>query len=412
MSRSLTDDLHGVRKRVAQSLAGVPEWFGGILVGSQAALLSLLLVIAPALTIAASAPTADRSSNVDWAGAASLATHFWLLAHGVPLHTQQATFSIAPLGLTLISMAMLVAIARRFGTRTWGSWAIAVASYAGTAAIVAAVAYAKSADAVPAVVTATVVAALMAAPSVAWGIWRAHGAEFGWLMRVPVRVRTGVRLASGTLALMVFAAAATGAVWAFVGRRDIANSVDALGLDAVGGTLLAVTETLYAPVLVVWMLAWLTGQGFIVGENSLYTPGTLEVGALPEVPLLGALPGASGGILVWAPVILVVLAVIARLAMRRRLDLHWADLASSAIAVGVVGVSVAVLSVLATGSLGPGRMSEVGVSWLPVSLVAMGLTAAGYAVVGGLDVLIVRVLKPRLVGVTSRRGVGNAAKEQ
>ncbi|WP_061962885.1 cell division protein PerM [Demequina aurantiaca] len=396
MARSLTSDLSSARKRVRESLTGVPEWFGGILVGSQAALLSLLMVIAPALTIAASAPTADSSTNVDWAGATSLGTHFWLLAHGVALVTPQATFSIAPLGLTLISMAMLVAIARRFATRSWGSWAIAVGSYAGTVAIVASIMYARSADAVTAVTTATVVAVLMAAPSVAWGIWRAHGAEFGWLDRIPLWVRTGVRLGAGTLMLMLFAAALVGAAFAFTGREAIADSSSSLGLDAVGGTLLAVTETLYVPVMVVWMLAWLTGQGFIVGGNSLYSPQTLEVGALPNVPLLGALPSASGGVLVWAPVVLIVVAAIARFAMRRRLDLHWADVKASVVAVVVVGASVAGLGIIASGSLGPGRMSEAGVSWLPVALVSSGLVAAGFAVVGGLEFLIRRVLVPRV----------------
>jgi len=396
MARSLTSDLRGARKRVTQSLTGVPEWVGGILVGSQAALLSLLMVIAPALTIAASAPRADGSGVVDWAGAAGLGTNFWLLAHGVPLVTPDASFSIPPLGLTLIAMAMLVAIARRFATKSWGSWAIAVGSYAGTVAIVASVMFAASADAVSAVTTATVVAVLMAAPSVAWGIWRAHGAEFGWLTRIPMFVRTGLRLASGTLALMVFAAALTGAAFAFVGRDAISNSASSLGLDAVGGTLLAITETLYVPVMVVWMLAWVTGQGFIVGENSLYSPHTLEAGALPDVPILGALPSVAGGLLLWAPVVIVALAAIARLAMRRRLNLHWADLKASVIAVAVVGLGVAALSAIATGSLGPGRMTQVGISWLPVSLVSAGLVAGGFAAVGGTEFLVRRVLIPRL----------------
>jgi hypothetical protein len=367
-----------------------------VLVGSQAALLSLLMVIAPSLTIAASAPTEDGSTAVDWAGAASVGTHFWLLAHGVPLTTTQATVSVAPLGLTLISMAMIVAIARRFATRSWGSWGIAVASYAGTVALVAGVMYAKSADAVPAVVTATAVAVMMAAPSVAWGIWRAHGAEFGWLVRVPGQIRVGLRLASGTLALMLLVAALASVAWAVVGRDQIANSASSLGLDAVGGTLLALTETVYVPVIVVWMLAWLTGQGFIVGQNSLYSPHTLEMGALPDVPLLGALPGAAGGALEWAPVVLIAVAVLARLALRRRLRLDWADLTSSAIAVGAVGVVVAALSMLASGSLGPGRMTQVGIAWLPVALVAMGLTAAGYGLLGGIEYLVVRIVKPRL----------------
>lgn len=396
MARSLTTDLRGAHKRVRESLAGVPQWFGGILVGVQAALLSLLMVIAPAMTIAASAPTSDGSSAVDWAGAASLGTSLWLLAHGVPLTAGGATFSIAPLGLTMISMAMLVAIARRFATRSWGSWAISVASYAGTVALVTGVVYASSADAASAVTRATVVAAAMAVPSVAWGIWRAHGAEFGWLNRMPMELRTGLRLACGTLALMLTAAAVAGAAWAFAGRYAIAGAVAALNVDVVGGTLLALLETLYVPVMVVWMLAWITGQGFVMGTDSLYSPHAVEVGALPQVPLLGALPSMSGGVLVWAPAIIVALAIIARVAMRGRLKLRWADAVASAIALGLVALGVAALGIVASGSLGPGRLGEAGVAWLPVTLVATGLVALGYALAGGVEVLVVEVIRPRM----------------
>ena len=50
------------------------------------------------------------------------------------------------------------------------------------------------------------------------------------------------------------------ALWVLAGRATIGDVVRGLGLDAVGGVVLAVAELAYLPNLVVWALAWLDGR--------------------------------------------------------------------------------------------------------------------------------------------------------
>ena len=57
--------------------------------------------------------------------------------------------------------------------------------------------------------------------------------------------------------------------------------------------MLAVAELAYLPNLVVWALAWLTGAGFAVGAGTHFAPDDVVGGALPAVPMLGALPSAD-----------------------------------------------------------------------------------------------------------------------
>src|SRR5690606_20797038 len=97
---------------------------------------------------------------------------------------------------------------------------------------------------------AGLVAAVVAAPSVALGIWRAHGADLAWLSTLPLAVRTGLRMGAGIVGSHVILAAAVGAVWTFTGRHAIAELATGLAPDAVGGVTIAALESLYVPTLV------------------------------------------------------------------------------------------------------------------------------------------------------------------
>ncbi|PKQ25608.1 MAG: hypothetical protein CVT64_09315 [Actinobacteria bacterium HGW-Actinobacteria-4] len=379
MSRSLAGDLRALAVRIRRVLEGVPGWLAGVLVGVQAAALGLLAVLAPAWAAIAAAPASGGSVAIDWSGAAGVAIKLWLLAHTVPIETDQATFSLVPLGLTFVCAAILAALARRFAAKSWGSWLLAVGSYAGVVAATAAVVWAGSGAHGSLVVRAAVAAVVIAGPSVAWGIWRAHGAEFGWVTSVPPAVRIGVRLGLGSTALLVLTASAVAVVWAFVGSYAMADAASALGPDAVGGLSLAIAQTMYAAVIVVWMLAWLTGLGFSVGETNLYAPSVVATDALPTIPILGALPNAAGGPLVWAPLLVVAVAAFAWATMRTALS-HW----RSAVGAGLVAVSVVALALwalmaLATGSGGPGRLAVVGPDPGAVAVVGAALVAMGFA---------------------------------
>src|SRR5690606_10055097 len=106
--------------------------------------------------------------------------------------------------------------------------------YVACVAVIAAFTWAEVDGSRALVVRAVVVAILVAGPATAVGLWRAHGATFAWLTRVPEAVRAGVRLGTGTAALALATASAAALVWAFVGRHTIADGASDLGADAVG----------------------------------------------------------------------------------------------------------------------------------------------------------------------------------
>ena len=373
--------------RLQALLASAPGWVGGALTGVQAALLGLVVVITPAFAAAAAAPTSDGSAAIDWMGVSKLAARLWLLAHGVSFYVEGVEFTLAPLGLTLLCAAILAAIARRFCTKTWASWAIATGTYAGIVVVAEIVAMRGYPGAGPRSAQTAIAALFIAGPAVAVGIWRAHGAEFGWVPRVSATVRKGLRLGLATVAASLCVAALVAGAFTYLGRDRISAAAAALGIDPLGGVALAFGEALYAPNLSVWMLGWMTGQGFSVGEGSVYAPGEVAADAVPAFPLFGALPTVSGGLLVWAPLTIVALAALMRVALRRRIAATVEDLPAVAVAVLTAAVTAAVLAGIASGSLGPGRLAFVGVEVLPVSVMVGILAALGFGVGHGLLML-------------------------
>ncbi|WP_042216280.1 cell division protein PerM [Demequina mangrovi] len=366
----------------ARIQAALPGWAGGLLAGVQGIVLSYLVVLAPALAAVAGAPSLDGSAAVDWSGAATIATDLWLLGHGVPLVTDAGVISLIPLGLPLVSGAILVAVSRRFAVKSWTSWALGVAAFAAGAALIG---WLGAPDELrPASATRAALAGiLIAAPAVAAGIWRAYGARLRVLDRVPDFIRAGLRLGLGTLALIVAAAAAVGGTWAVLAMDRVAVLSSGLGMDPLGAGALALGETLYVPTMVCWMVAWLIGPGFVVGTGSLYAPDTLTEDALPSLPLLGTLPAGSGGWWVWSPFVVMALAALARALLARRIGLDWESAKAGGVAVGSVALGLVALTGLSRGSAGPGRLQDVGAEIIPVTLIGTALVVAGYGLVWG-----------------------------
>jgi len=368
-------------------LAGAPGWLGGVLTGVQAAVLGMLVVITPAFAAVAAAPTTNGSAAIDWMGVSTLSVRLWLLAHGVPFFVEDVEFTLVPLGLTMVAAALLAAIARRFATKSWASWAIATGTYTAIVVIVEVLAMRGFPDLVGRTIQTALIAILIAGPAVAVGIWRAHGAEFGWVPRVPVAVRGGLRLGLATVASALSIAAVVAGTFTYLGRDRIAALAQALGIDPLGGIALAFGEALYAPNISVWMLGWLSGPGFSVGEGSVYAPAQVSAEALPAFPIFGALPTVSGGWFVWAPLAIVGVAAIIRLALRGRVSTELAQLPALGTAITVVAITVAFLGAIASGALGPGRLATVGVEVLPVAVTCGILAAVGFGIGQGLLLL-------------------------
>lgn len=385
--RRVLDDGAAPRFFVSD-LDGAPRWVGGMLAGLQAALLSLLVVVLPAVAAYVATSAAPATEDVAWTRAVDVAAGLWLLAHGVPFG-DQPDVTLVPLGLTALAVFGCYASARRSGYATRSALGAGIGAYAGVLLVVG------LATGVPLLHLAIGLlgGAVVAAVGLGAGLLRRPEAPRLRDVLAPVRARLpepvahGVAAGTTALAALVLLAALLATLWVVTGRSAIADVVGSLHLDAVGGAVLAVAELAYAPTLVLWAFAWLVGPGFAVGSGTAFGVDQVQAGALPAVPLLGALPApdVAGGVLELVPVVTVVAGATAALVLRRRLVTERAldaPLAGLATAV-VAGLGALVLGALARGGIGPGRMTELGPEPLLVALAV----AAGVAV-GSLLVLL------------------------
>jgi hypothetical protein len=339
-----------VTEAVSRVRAEAPGWIGGALAGIQGALFSLALVLIPMWVIASS----SSGSQISWGKATGLAARMWLMGFAVPWAVDGVPVTLIPLGIASLTFLMLMQLARRFASSTWTAGFAAVAAFAATVGVSSSLAWGGAADSQGRVVRATVVALALGTPAVAWGLLRQKGAALTWLKRVPEVIRTGVRLAVAMGSATVALAAITLVVSTLAARHLVANSATSLGVDAAGGVALAFLETLYAPTLVVWVVSWLSGAGYVLG-GVISSSAEVPTSTIPAVPLLATLPHAAGGALAWSPIVIGVRAL-------------------PAIGIGVVlvAVSVGVVSRVARGAIGPGTLAVVGPQPL-IAAVMIGL---------------------------------------
>ncbi len=368
-------------------LDGAPRWVGGLLAGLQAALLPLSLVVLP--SVAAYVVTSADPSNagIGWTHAVSLGARIWLLAHGVPMTAEGV--SITPLGLTFVALWTCALSARRSGYATGSALGAGVACYVGVALVVALACGVGGAGMVLAVLGSAVLSAIGLSAGLLRRPEARRPADLARpvLSRIPAPVRAGVTAGVMLPAALLLLAALLATVWSLAGRATIVDIVRGLGVDLVGGLVLAFGELAFLPNLVLWAFAWIVGPGFAVGDGTSFTVGGVVSAPLPAVPLLGALPqpGMTGGVLLGLPVLTLVVGAAGGWWLRRRFDSRGAsDPWWAAVAYAVTaGTVVAVLMALSAGGIGPGRMAVLGPAWLPV-----GALVAAASLVGGLLVLL------------------------
>ncbi|MFI2755165.1 DUF6350 family protein [Cellulomonas sp. P22] len=352
---------------------GTPRWVTGLLAGVQGAVLSLLVVVLPAVTAYVVTSADPSNAGTTWTDAARVGAGLWLLGHGVPLGVGDGVVTLVPLGITCLALFTCGTSARRSGYATPVGLGAGVGGYAVLTAAIALCVRASVAD----VALALLGGAAVSGAGLAAGLARRSDATLlrtfrALRSRVVPPVRTGAGAGLVALSGLVAVAAAVVVAWVLTGRSEISEVVRALDLDVVGGGVLALAQLGLVPNLVVWALAWVVGAGFQVGTGSMFTPTEVVAGPLPAVPLLGALPqpGSEGGVLAAAPLLVVVAGLVAGWWLHRRLPTdRWVDpLVAGVVAALVAGVGAALLVAAASGGVGPGRMAEVGASTLAVGL--------------------------------------------
>jgi hypothetical protein len=362
---------------------------GGARAALVAAVLGVLLVALPVVAAWAS----DARTSAALADCARTAGQVWLAAHGTALDLRDGRFDLTPLGLALLPLALLARAGRTASLHRRATSVRAAARAASTvavpyAALCAGVAAGSATSLLrPSVASAALGGLLTALVGAGAGalrpdrLWRA-----GWL-RLGERTRRTLPAAVAAVSALL----AGGAL--LVGASLLAHAGGAIDLaaatapGAVGGAGLLLVGLAYVPNAVVWGASWLAGPGFAVGTGTGVGPFAYELGAVPALPLLAALPagGVPAEVGVLALGVPIAAGALAGRVLHRRSD--GASRTRAALDVLATacwsGAAVAVLAGLAGGSAGGARLAELG-----PSVGRVGLAVALEVAVGALAALV------------------------
>jgi hypothetical protein len=202
----------------------------------------------------------------------------------------------------------------------------------------------------------------------------------GWDRFVELAARgTGIALA-GLIGLGALAVA----VAMVVRGGNVIALFEAGHVDLLGVIVVALGQLAYLPTLVVWGLSFIAGPGFSVGVGTTVSPAGTQLGVMPGIPALGALPETTSPFLLVVVLLPVAVGALAGWAVRSRfadMDASTHEVAHigsglrATVAVAIAALSAAgtaVLCAAASGSLGPARLAQTGPEPGPVAL-AVGI---------------------------------------
>ena len=405
----------------------MPLWLQGVVELIVTALFSAVAVFA-----AMSAVWATKGfGDMEFSSVAAMSAHLWLLIHGVPLDLSAAfgasagTMTLVPLGLSILPLLLCYRSGRRLARASYeGEFLIPVLSGSVTYALISSAMYgwasphpqplqALNAALVP---LGIVVAGLM------WGGYR----EARSLSRM-VGVDTAEQISqmsqysrwAGSYAWAVVRAAVVafvalvglGAVLLGIGIlagwSQIVATYQELHAGAVGDTAVTLLQLGFLPNLVIYAIAWSTGAGFSFGAGTSVGLTSSDVGTLPMLPILGAVPESMGTFGLVGLLVPLGAGAIAGWWFLREGEDHldeWVALKvpfrplSALISAVVLGVMTGIMTSfgalwlgwISYGSLGIGRFTEVGAE--PLTFAAHTALTVGAGVTFGM--LLSRALVP------------------
>ena len=183
--------------------------------------------------------------------------------------------------------------------------------------------------------------------------------------------------------LMLLACGAALLATGLIRHVDTVTALHSALDPGVGGSIaLLLAQLAFVPNAMVWAASYALGAGFAVGAGSVVAPAGTELGMLPGLPLLGALPGAGPGepaALWWLASGVLAGATAAGIAVRSR---PAARFDASSLVGGLAGVLAAVVFVglgwAAGGDLGSVRLTDLGPRLWPLLV----MTAATMGLAG------------------------------
>jgi hypothetical protein len=168
----------------------------------------------------------------------------------------------------------------------------------------------------------------------------------------------------------------------------------ALQPGVAGNIALVLLQLAFAPNAIVWSGSYALGAGFAVGPGSAVAPAGTQLGILPGLPMLGALPATGAGRpeqLWWLAAGALAGAVAAWIVVRRRPAARFDEASLVGGLAGLLGGLVFTgLGWATSGDLGSLRLAGLGPRLLP--LVIMAATTMGLSgMIVGLVLGLVRI---------------------
>lgn len=341
------------------------------------------------------------------------ATQLWLLAHGGGLTMAGVRWTLVPLGITaglamLLGFVTVGAARRGLGhartTRAPGSEvnrgrvARACMLATGGTYVLVVTGAGVFAGSVGQGLRTAIGVLLLTTVAVGWGACRGAGFKVSealpeWARPVPAAV------AAATCTVLVGGAAAL-AVGLLQHLERVTAIAAGLGADALSTIQLTLAQLLFLPNLVIWAGAWTMGAGFTFGQGSVVSPPSTDLGLLPSIPVLGALPAEGPGLwsLLWLLTGIAAGAVAVAVVLRRSPRAGFEEVA---LVSGLAGVLAALLftllGVAARGDLGVDRLTGLGPR-LGELVVLSGALIGMSALVVGMVAGAVRQLHRRAAG--------------
>jgi hypothetical protein len=334
----------------------------------------------------------------------------WLLAHHVPLAVQTpvpsdpaGTVGLVPLGLTVLPALLVARAGTAVARLRTGRWEgdQPVGGYLGElGAVTAAVAlpYAlltglvSGPAAVPSLRPAPAAAVLgglvLAAVAAGAGALRVTGVA-PLTTALPQRVRAVLAAGLAGAATLLGVGAVVAAVSLAVHYRTAVELTHAVRPGIVGGAGLLLLGVVLVPNAAVWAAAYCLGPGFALGVDSAVGPLVTDLGPVPALPLLAALPaGPTPPPAVAALAVLPLAAGVAagRVLIRRCPGRGPGRLAALGIGLAagpVAGVVAGLAALLSGGPAGPGRLATIGPSGWQVALAATAAVGVPAALTAG-----------------------------
>lgn len=349
----------------------------------------------------------ENNPDVDWLVAFRAAADFWLLSHGTGLVVPEGEILgllVPAFVVTLVPLGMTIWLARSFfnaGKRflaarsLWPGWLGGALVYGAAALGISTAAYDSTIYPVawqgvffPTILFLTfqILGSVFGQPDEIFEgdvidaspeRDRIRGSLNSLRLKLHWSIRSimGPAFRAGTAitVILLMVSAFTVAVLIAISWIDITRLYESVQVSFLGAVVLTIGQLALIPNLVVYGAAWFTGVGFSIGAGSLFSPLGSQVGPLPTIPVLGALPVGQLEFGMISIVVVLLAAFIATLAVRKSADeirFEFATAWTAAISLGlsialVTALQMALLATIASGSAGPGRLVQVGVSpWL------------------------------------------------